>query len=100
MAKRKQHSPGFKAKAALEALNEAILKFGVPDDHGSQFTSFVWTDRPRQSGVKISMDGKGRLLDNIFVERRSRPAYTWIICSLSVVTFLGLHYLVMRTRRA
>ena len=38
-------------------------------DQGSQFTSFAWTDRLRRSGVRISMDGKGRFLDNIFVER-------------------------------
>jgi len=38
-------------------------------DQGSQFTSWAWTDRLRQAGVKISMDGKGRFLDNIFVER-------------------------------
>ncbi len=38
-------------------------------DQGSQFTSFAWTDRLRQMGVRISMDGKGRFLDNIFVER-------------------------------
>jgi putative transposase len=38
-------------------------------DQGSQFTSFAWTDRLRGSGVRISMDGKGRFLDNIFVER-------------------------------
>ncbi len=38
-------------------------------DQGSQFTYWAWTDRLRQAGVKISMDGKGRFLDNIFVER-------------------------------
>ena len=38
-------------------------------DQGSQFTSFAWTDRLRRMGVRISMDGKGRFLDNIFVER-------------------------------
>jgi putative transposase len=38
-------------------------------DQGSQFTSFAWTDRLRRSGVHISMDGKGRYLDNIFIER-------------------------------
>jgi putative transposase len=38
-------------------------------DQGSQFTSWAWTDRQRKAGVKISMDGKGRFLDNIFVER-------------------------------
>lgn len=38
-------------------------------DQGSQFTSFVWTDRQRRSGVRIPMDDKRRFLDNIFVER-------------------------------
>ena len=56
-----------------EALNEAIYRFGPPDimnsDQGSQFTSFAWTDRLRRSGIRISMDGKGRYLDNIFTER-------------------------------
>jgi len=57
----------------VDALNEAIHKFGTPEimntDQGSQFTSFVWTDQLRRSGIRISMDGKGRFLDNIFVER-------------------------------
>ena len=52
---------------------EAMAKYGPPEiintDQGSQFTSFAWTDRLRRSGVRISMDGKGRFLDNIFVER-------------------------------
>ena len=38
-------------------------------DQGSQFTSFARTERLRQSHVRISMDGKGRFLDNIFIER-------------------------------
>lgn len=63
----------LEADFCVEALNEAVYKFGVPEivnsDQGSQFTSFAWTDRLRQMGVGISMDGKGRLLDNIFVER-------------------------------
>jgi len=57
----------------IEALNEAIHTFGPPEimntDQGSQFTSFAWTNRLRRQGVRISMDGKGRFLDNIFVER-------------------------------
>jgi putative transposase len=61
------------ADFCVEALNEAVHKFGVPEimnsDQGSQFTSFAWTDRLRRMGVRISMDGKGRFLDNIFVER-------------------------------
>ena len=36
---------------------------------GSQFTSFAWTDRLKRVGTRISMDGKGRCLDNIFIER-------------------------------
>ena len=61
------------ADFCFEALNEAIYRFGPPDimnsDQGSQFTSFAWTDRRRRSGICISMDGKGRYLDNIFIER-------------------------------
>ena len=38
-------------------------------DQGSQFTSFAWTDRLKRAGTRISMDGKGRGLDNIFIER-------------------------------
>jgi putative transposase len=60
-------------RAAMEALNEALARFGAPEimntDQGSQFTSWAWTTRLMQAGVKISMDGKGRFLDNIFVER-------------------------------
>jgi putative transposase len=57
----------------VEALNEAILRFGPPEimntDQGSQFTSFARTDRLKRAGTRISMDGKGRCLDNIFIER-------------------------------
>ena len=57
----------------VEALKEAIYRFGPPDimnsDQGAQLTSFAWTDRLRRSGIRISMDGKGRSLDNIFIER-------------------------------
>lgn len=63
----------LEAGFCVDALNEAIQKFGTPEimntDQGSQFTSFAWTDRLRRTGVRISMDGKGRFLDNIFVER-------------------------------
>jgi putative transposase len=56
------------ADICVEALNEAIHRFGAPDimntDQGSQFTSFVWTDRLKRAGTRISMDGKGRCIDN------------------------------------
>lgn len=65
------------ADFCVVALNEAIAKYGVPEimntDQGSQYTSFAWTDRLRRSGVRISMNGKGRFLDNILVERLWRP---------------------------
>ena len=63
----------LEAEFCLEALNEAINKFGPPEimntDQGSQFTSFDWTDRLKRAKTKISMDRKGRYLDNIFIER-------------------------------
>lgn len=56
----------------LEALDRAIGK-GSPEifntDQGSQFTSNAFTERLDGAGVKISMDGKGRVFDNIFIER-------------------------------
>lgn len=58
--------------SCLEALNSA-LKWGTPDiinsDQGCQFTSAAWIEALQQSGILISMDGKGRWADNVFVER-------------------------------
>lgn len=63
----------LEADFCVDALNEAIHRFGSPEimntDQGSQFTSFAWTDRLKRVGTRISMDGKGRCLDNIFIER-------------------------------
>lgn len=63
----------LEADFCVEALNEATARFGPPEimntDQGSQFMAFAWTDRLRQSRVRISMDGKGRFLDDIFIER-------------------------------
>jgi putative transposase len=57
----------------LEALEEALAKYGCPEifntDQGSQFTSHYFTGVLRVHGVKISMDGKGRWMDNVFIER-------------------------------
>ena len=57
----------------LEALRDALAHFGRPTifntDPGSQFTAGDFTRVLRDRGIKISMDGKGRYLDNIFVER-------------------------------
>lgn len=57
----------------VEALEEAIENFGRPEifntDQGSQFTAAAWTDVLKAHEVQISMDGKGRWMDNVFVER-------------------------------
>jgi putative transposase len=57
----------------VEALEEAIDKYGPPEifntDQGSQFTSVEFTDVLKNYDIKISMDGKGRWMDNVFVER-------------------------------
>jgi putative transposase len=61
------------ADFCVEALREALAKFGPPEifntDQGSQFTSEDWTTPLKTAGVAISMDGKGRWIDNIFIER-------------------------------
>ena len=57
----------------VEALEEAIAQYGRPEifntDQGSQFTSEGFTEVLKNHDVKISMDGKGRWVDNVFVER-------------------------------
>jgi putative transposase len=57
----------------VEALEEALARFGAPDifntDQGAQFTSSAFTGVLKDRGIAISMDGKGRWLDNVFVER-------------------------------
>ena len=57
----------------VEALEEAIERYGCPEifntDQGSQFTSTIWTSVLKHHGVRISMDGKGQWMDNVFIER-------------------------------
>ncbi len=57
----------------VDALNEALAKYGAPEifntDQGAQFTSVAFTSRLQDEGIKISMDGKGRWVDNRFIER-------------------------------
>ncbi len=61
------------ADFCVEALEEALAKFGAPEifntDQGSQFTGVDWTGALKGAGVAISMDGKGRWIDNVFIER-------------------------------
>lgn len=57
----------------VEALNEALTKYGTPEifntDQGAQFTSSAFTKVLESRGVRLSMDGRGRWVDNVFVER-------------------------------
>lgn len=61
------------ARFCVEALNEALARYGRPKifntDQGSQFTSFEFTGVLKDAGIAISMDGRGRCMDNIFIER-------------------------------
>lgn len=67
-----QLSDTLEVDFVIEALDQA-LKVGKPEimnsDQGSQFTSTRFTNRLLQEEIKISMDGRGRALDNIFTER-------------------------------
>ena len=61
------------ASFCVEALQEAIAKYGKPEimntAQGSQYTGADWITTLTKAGIKISMDGRGRYLDNIFIER-------------------------------
>ena len=65
------------ADFCVEALNDALDRYGPPEimntDQGSQFTGAAWTTTLTEAGVRISMDGRGRCMDNIFIERLWRP---------------------------
>jgi putative transposase len=61
------------ADFCVEALEEAMRRYGAPEifntDQGAQFTSEAFTGALKMAGIRISMDGKGRWVDNVFVER-------------------------------
>ena len=63
----------MEADFCIEALEEALSRFGRPGifntDQGSQFTSPRFTQVLLDAGVRISMDGRGRWMDNVFIER-------------------------------
>lgn len=67
-------SNSMEADFCVECLTEALQRYGIPEivntDQGSQFTGDKWINVLKAAGnIKISMDGRGRALDNIFVER-------------------------------
>ena len=63
----------METRYCVEALEEALEKYGTPEifntDQGSQFTSSDFTKVLKKNEIKISMDGKGRWIDNVFIER-------------------------------
>jgi len=63
----------MEADFCVAALKEALAKYGKPEvfntDQGSQFTSTVFTQTLKDANVKISMDGRGRWVDNVMIER-------------------------------
>ena len=66
-------SNSLSTEASILALEDAIFKYGLPkivnSDQGTQFTSEKWTKLLKSSNIKISMTGKGRCSDNIYIER-------------------------------
>jgi len=68
-----QLSNTMEADFCVAALEEAMARHGKPSifntDQGSQFTSFAFTNTLREAGIRISMDGRGRWMDNVFIER-------------------------------
>lgn len=61
------------ASFCVDALEEALARFGRPEifntDQGSQFTCAAFTGVLTEAGIRISMDGRGRWMDNVFIER-------------------------------
>ena len=59
--------------ACLASLNDALSGYGAPDiinsDQGCQFTSAAWVSALNEADITISMTGKGRCLDNVYIER-------------------------------
>ena len=76
------------ARFCTDALTEALERYGRPQifntDQGSQFTSLQFTATLKDAGVAISMDGRGRCMDNIFIERLWRSLkYEAVYCTSS-----------------
>jgi len=65
-------SPFLETSSCIEALNRALTESHpriVNSDQGSQFTSSMWVEALERADITISMDGKGRCIDNIKIER-------------------------------
>jgi putative transposase len=97
----------------VECLESALKTHGTPEifntDQGCQFTSTAFTDVLKLHGIKISMDGRGRALDNIFVERLWRSlkyedvylkCYTNVLALIAGLTEYFLFYNTERPHQA
>ena len=66
-------SNSMTAEWCVETIGNAVSRFGKPEivnsDQGSQFTSDLWVNFLKENDIQISMDGKGRAIDNVFIER-------------------------------
>lgn len=76
-------SSTMEASWCCQVYKDCLKRHGSPGiintDQGSQFTSNEWVDSVRDSGAKISMDGKNRAIDNVFIERYWRSLkYEWV----------------------
>jgi len=84
----------------IAALQEAIAHYGTPEifnsDQGSQFTSNGFTACLKAAGVQISMDGRGRCFDNIFIERLWRSLKYELIYLMAFEDGIHLHQEVRR----
>ena len=88
-------SNSMSADFCVEALEEALARYGAPEifntDQGSQFTDDDFTAPLLAKGVRVSMDGKGRWIDNVFIERLWRSVkYEDIGSSVKIVGELWL----------
>jgi putative transposase len=87
-------STGMDSGFCVEALQDALDRYGSPKifntDQGVQFTSAAFTGVLAASDVRISMDGKGRYLDNIFIER------LWRSLKYEIYTYINLNPAVGR----
>ena len=71
-------SPTLEAEFCVDALRNALLQDRceiLNTDQGSQFTSYDWINTLKANKISISIDGRGRYLDNIFIERLWRSAH-------------------------
>ena len=84
----------------MEALEEALARHGKPEifntDQGSQFTSLSFTQMLTDADIRISMDGRGRWMDNVFIERLWRSLKYECVYLHAFETGLALHAGLLR----